>query len=233
MLNTSLLADFRSLWIEMSPKGYGLYPIWITLSQGKHFYHCCASFCAYPQWYRVTQPCCNTSCRNQGGQELKIEFLCVALSSGGFFGDAHLDEKYRVGETELREGHREREREVYTDGLPLNNLCGPPSFSLPPGGWGKTFSWWHESWMSVYTCDSAVCMNWYSEYFWKTCSFKSVSVSVTATCMPNGNYKHTHRDTHAHGYFLYGSMLSSPPTSPPFVSPSLLHQSLKLSHCSQ
>lgn len=54
----------------------GLYPVFM-FSRGKHFYHCFASLCAYPQWYRVTQPSSNTACSKQAGQELKIEFFVL------------------------------------------------------------------------------------------------------------------------------------------------------------
>lgn len=150
-LSTSLLADCRSLWIKMPPKGYSLYPIWITLSQGKHFFTIVVHlfFSAYPQWYRVTQPCSNTACSNQGGQELKIEFLCVALSSGGFFGGAHLDEKYRVRE---RWGKGNGGKWGLYWWSATEQPVWSPSFFVPPGGWQKTFSWWHESWMSVCAC---------------------------------------------------------------------------------
>lgn len=60
--------------------------------------------------------------------------------------------------------------------------------------WGKTFSWWHESWMSVHRCVCVCCVPAPvgMQYFGKTCSFKSVSESV---CYPHSKH-HTHIPIH-------------------------------------
>lgn len=172
------------------------------------FYNCFVSLWAHPQSYThrpvATQPAVNRLVKNW-----KKKFLyCIALRR--LFGSALFDEKYQW----------ERERENRKKMRSILMVCHWTTPVVPlrlsaSRGWGKTFCWSHESWMSVHQREW-MCV-------WK-CLLHAPRYSITENPFPLNQcrkfdgvrYLHSKHHTHSHTYLLYGSvaMLSTLPTSP-------------------
>lgn len=156
------------------------------------------------------------------GFELKIFFF--------FFFELqhHLPFSFRL-EISRRWKRSAEEDEFPTDSLPRSGLCSLPQSHCLLGVEENILlmTWILDECASV--CECEIVLHAYREvqYSGRTCSFKSASVSMIAPVA-------FHNSTHTNEYLVCGSvdMLNRPLTSPPPFSLSLLHQSLKLSHCS-